>query len=342
MDAAARPEHRRVGDVLARPAPRVGLVLGGGGLTGIAFHAGVLHALQAATGWDPRDASLLVGTSAGALVAGLLRSGASAGELRSWCLDEELTAPWDDVRSRVDASWDELERGARRWRPQPPPRIVRQALAARTPRAVLAALLPASSTDHRPLADAFAARADGWPAATTWICAAHHPSGRRAVFGRDLDAGLAEALAASSAVPGLFRPVTIDGRRYSDGGAASMTSADLTAGQPLDAVIVSAPLSQRGRSPSALHTVLRWPVRRQLAAELAAVRQLGTPVLAIEPDAAAASALGLNPLAEDNLAAIVAAASRGAHDQLGASAPGSARVQASSGRTSTTVPPRST
>jgi NTE family protein len=45
--------------------PRVGLVLGAGGVVGGAFHSAVLAALQETTGWDPRTADVIVGTSAG-------------------------------------------------------------------------------------------------------------------------------------------------------------------------------------------------------------------------------------------------------------------------------------
>ena len=53
---------------------RIGLVLGAGGLTGQAFHAGVLRALVEATDWDPRGASIIVGTLALGLI--LVNSGA--------------------------------------------------------------------------------------------------------------------------------------------------------------------------------------------------------------------------------------------------------------------------
>ena len=52
---------------------RIGLVLGGGGVTGIAFHAGVLTAL--ARVWDARTAEVIVGTSAGSLSTALMRAG---------------------------------------------------------------------------------------------------------------------------------------------------------------------------------------------------------------------------------------------------------------------------
>src|SRR3954452_908888 len=60
---------------------RVALVLGGGGLSGLAFHAGALCAMEHDLGWDPRSAELIVGTSAGAIAGALLRTGLPSTEL---------------------------------------------------------------------------------------------------------------------------------------------------------------------------------------------------------------------------------------------------------------------
>ncbi len=60
---------------------RIGLVLGAGGVVGHAYHAGVLDGLAEATGWDPREAEVIVGTSAGSVVGALLRAGFSAHDL---------------------------------------------------------------------------------------------------------------------------------------------------------------------------------------------------------------------------------------------------------------------
>jgi predicted acylesterase/phospholipase RssA len=51
----------------------IGLVLGAGGMSGQAYHAGALAALAHDTGWDPRTADVVVGTSAGAVTGALLR-----------------------------------------------------------------------------------------------------------------------------------------------------------------------------------------------------------------------------------------------------------------------------
>ncbi|MCZ7678960.1 MAG: hypothetical protein M5U28_09490 [Sandaracinaceae bacterium] len=71
--------------------PRVTLVLGAGGPVGHAFHAGLLRALSQALGWDPREAELVLGTSAGAQVGALLRAGMSADDLAARAAGEPLT-----------------------------------------------------------------------------------------------------------------------------------------------------------------------------------------------------------------------------------------------------------
>jgi NTE family protein len=81
-----------------------------------------------------------------------------------------------------------------------------------------------------------------------WICSVDLLTGRRAVFGRDEDlppASVGEAVEASCAIPAVFRPVELGGRRYVDGGVHSPTNADVLADTDLDLdlVIVSSPMS---------------------------------------------------------------------------------------------------
>ena len=64
------------------------------------------------------------------------------------------------------------------------------------------------------------------------------------MFGRDdLPATAAEAVRASCAVPVLFEPVTVDGKRYIDGGLHSYTNVDLMGPPAFDLVVVSSPMS---------------------------------------------------------------------------------------------------
>jgi NTE family protein len=94
--------------------------------------------------------------------------------------------------------------------------------------------------------------------------------------------GLAEAAAASSAVPGMFPPITIDSRRYMDGGMRSVTSADLAEGSDV-VVIVAAPSRNELTD-------------RQIADETAAIREAGGSIVEIRPDAASAEAFGEDPM----------------------------------------------
>ena len=54
------------------PSPRRALVLGCGGVAGGAWSIAALHHLEQKLDWDARDADILIGTSAGAVLATLL------------------------------------------------------------------------------------------------------------------------------------------------------------------------------------------------------------------------------------------------------------------------------
>src|SRR5580658_7949169 len=69
------------GGFRGRRGPAVGLVLGAGGIVGQAYQAGVLAALQREIGWDPREANIIVGTSAGSITGAALRCGVPATDL---------------------------------------------------------------------------------------------------------------------------------------------------------------------------------------------------------------------------------------------------------------------
>ena len=86
--SATRPARSHgLGVAAGSTAPRrtgIGLVLGAGGTTGAAFHAGTLLALQQDLGWDPNTADVIVGSSAGSIVGGLLRAGLTTDDLSAW------------------------------------------------------------------------------------------------------------------------------------------------------------------------------------------------------------------------------------------------------------------
>jgi NTE family protein len=132
-----------------------------------------------------------------------------------------------------------------------------------------------------------------------WICAVHLDQGRRVVFGRG-DAPVTtvpDAVAASCAIPGFFQPVTIGGARYVDGGAHSPTNLDVLAGESLDLVIVSSPMSaSRGAPRPAPDLAARRLFRLYLSREATAVRRAGTPVVTFQPSTEDRAVMGYNAM----------------------------------------------
>jgi len=146
--------------------------------------------------------------------------------------------------------------------------------------------------------------ASSWPDRPTTIVACELESRRRVAFGTDdsPDVTLADAVAASSAVPLVFEPRTIDGIRYVDGGVVSGTSADLVLGaeRPLDLVVISAPMaSEEARSGARFYEgVVDRLGGAALAAELDQVREAwpDTDILVLRPDADVLEESRPNPL----------------------------------------------
>ncbi|MGH8910486.1 MAG: patatin-like phospholipase family protein [Egibacteraceae bacterium] len=273
----------------APASQRVGLVLGAGGVTGQGFHAGVLWALHEAAGWDPRTAEVIVGTSAGSEVAALLRAGLSAADLAARAMGEPLSPEGKALLAGVGPPLPIPPLSpALLGRPVAPEalrRALRSPLLARAG-TTIAAAMPSGTISIEPLAAYLRPlHGDVWPSRALWICATQLDEARRAVFGRDAlpvtDVGT--AVAASCAAPGWFKPVSIDGARYLDGGAWSATNLDVLAGLGLDLVVVSAPLAR----------VVR---RGRLAVEAAKVRRTGTRVAVFAPTVADLRAMGLNAL----------------------------------------------
>src|SRR6266508_3696475 len=80
-----------------------------------------------------------------------------------------------------------------------------------------------------------------WPERRLLITGVDTADGEFVVWDRHADVSLVEAVAASCAVPGVWPPVTIAGRRYMDGGVRSTNNADLAAGH--DPVVILAPFT---------------------------------------------------------------------------------------------------
>ncbi|MFN8125667.1 MAG: patatin-like phospholipase family protein [Candidatus Nanopelagicales bacterium] len=276
---------------------RIALVLGGGGLTGTAFHAGVLTALDR-HGWDARTADVIVGTSAGSTATALLRAGFPPGDYVHRMTGEPVSAEAARVLDRIGRVPTPPKRRAGRRAPASPGLL--RAIARRPwdfPLGVVAAAaLPAGTVDIDEVNPGFGPLFTRWPRRPTWITAVALRTGRRVVFGRDAVATIPEAVSASCAIPGYFRPVTIGGDQYVDGGAHSVHHADLVAQRAYDLVIVSAPLSTTDLVAPELGNVPRAPLKRQLDRELGTVHRSGTPTLVFAPDRRLRSLMGLNSM----------------------------------------------
>lgn len=277
-------------------------MLGAGGIAGGAWHAGALAALEEA-GWDPRTADCVVGTSAGSGTAAVLRLGIPASDLLAGARGEPLSDIGAHHAGRAGPPIDIPAPIVGGRIPIPAsPRITLRALSRPRdlrPLKALVGLLPEGRVSGDFIADRIRrTHEQPWPDRTTWICALRLRDGHRVVFGRDVvDAHLATAVQASSAIPGYFEPVAHAGERYIDGGAHSPTNADLVAGLGFDVVVVSSPMS-------ATRTALRrwtWTGARPLhsallAREVHRVRAAGTPVLVLQPDADVVDVVGLNSM----------------------------------------------
>jgi NTE family protein len=219
---------------------RTALVLGGGGITGIAWEIGLIAGLAEA-GIDLSSANLVVGTSAGSVVGAQLTSGADVEMLYA----RQLEPPTEEKVARLSRStlaqfaWAMLRtRGNHTAFRQ---RVGTLALAAEK-----AGLTPTEQERIDIISERLVS--SEWPDRDLTVTAVDAGSGEFHPFDRSSGVPLVQAVAASCAVPGVYPPVTIDGRRYVDGGMRSAANADLATGY--DRLVVLAPIP-RGIGPMA-------------------------------------------------------------------------------------------
>ncbi|TFV56545.1 patatin-like phospholipase family protein [Geodermatophilus sp. DF01-2] len=250
---------------------RTALVLGGGGITGIAWEIGVLAGLAEA-GTDLTGADLVVGTSAGSVVGAQIASGAGLETLYA----RQLEPPTDEKAARMTRAalaryaWAVLRSRGRDVE-------FRRRVGALALAAEKAGLTP---TEQERL-DVIGSRllSTEWPDRDLRITAVDAETGEFRALDRSSGVPLLQAVAASCAVPGVYPPVTIDGRRYVDGGMRSAANADLADGY--DRVVVLAPIP-RGVGP--------------LASVDAQVTGMVARVAVVSPDEGSRRAIGRNVL----------------------------------------------
>ena len=282
-----------------RDRPRVGLVLGAGGVLGGAWLVGALHAIATESGWDPGSADNIVGTSAGSMVGALLACGVPPWFMVAHSAGEDIDVP--DASGASAATADRsagatyhLERGI----PRIGPGSLRLGLTTLArpmrfpPAAVVAGWIPDGPISTQPLKDTVRrACRDSWaPHPGYWSMALDYGTGRRVAFGRASapHAELPDAVAASCAIPGFYRSVTIGGRRYVDGGVRSPSNLDVLRDEGLDLVIALNPTSSLadgavGSIGGLLAAQWRTHSGRRLGSEARVLRDRGVEVMLIQP-----------------------------------------------------------
>ena len=255
------------------------LVLGGGGLAGIAWEVGVLVGLTDG-GVDVTAADRVVGTSAGSVVGTLVATGVDLAAVHAEHLDGAARGaagpPATPDLEAMGAAFVDAMAGA------PDAQEIRARLGAWA--------LRVTDVPEQERLEIIAARlpVHTWPERDLRISAVDTGTGEVSIFTRDSGVDLVAAVAASCAVPGVWPPVTVGAGRYMDGGMASIVhllQADEPA--PADAVVVVAPLDPPPGGPFA-----------SVGAEVEARRERrpGAPVVAVLADEQSAAAFGANVL----------------------------------------------
>lgn len=250
---------------------RTALVLGGGGVTGIAWELGILTGLAEA-GVDLTSADFVVGTSAGSVVGAQVTSGAPLHEL----FDRQLQPPGSERVARMTRgtlarfAWAMLLSRGR-------DKDFRRRIGALALRAESAGRTP--SEEERLAVIRGRLVSEEWPQRPLVVTAVDAESGEFRTFDREAGVPLVAAVAASCAVPAVYPPVTIAGRRYVDGGMRSAANADLAQGY--ERVVVLAPIV-RGAGP--------------LSSVDAQVTGMVARVTVVQPDEASTAAIGKNVL----------------------------------------------
>ncbi|HEX4901320.1 MAG TPA: patatin-like phospholipase family protein [Acidimicrobiales bacterium] len=268
---------------------RTALVLGAGGTVGMAYHAGVLRALEEVGGFRPDDADLVIGTSAGSMVGAMVRSGigtedlyrASLGEHPDLGLEPEGASPWQavwespfDVARRVIGSLYVLQRSALRVPMPHLPAGLRRAFPGgfftiAEAEDTLATVMPTT-----------------WPAKPLWLVTVDVGTGRRVVLGRRNPprTDLHTAVMASCAIPAFFTPQRVGRRTLVDGGVHSTTNLDLATKISPDVIVAVVPMGYDDVAPpGVVERIARNRAMHTLRREIGQAERGGARVLSLQP-----------------------------------------------------------
>ena len=250
------------------------LVLGSGGVTGIAWLTGLLFSLEN-SGLDINAFERIIGTSAGAAVGAQITSGTSMDELYQRQTDPNKQVA--ELTPTVNAAGLILKflPALLAWRT---PQKFRQRIGqmARDTQTVSAKerleVIKARLPNHE------------WPSHDLSLVAIDAADGEPHCFDNSSQVSLVDAVAASCAVPGVWPVVNMKGHGYVDGGTRSKDNADYAQGAKT--ILILSPASGKGFS---------WP-RSSLSQEIEILEKSGSQVLSVTPNRQSIEAIGSNSL----------------------------------------------
>ncbi len=232
--ARRAPHKARVRATRVRPdsAPRIGLALAGGGPLGGIYEVGALLALaDSLDGFDANALDAYVGVSSGGFVAAALANGISPAQMYRLFIEDGADAAlkpeiflrpaFGEFGRRVAALPRLALRASLQYLRDPFQRGAMESFA------TLARAVPTGVFDNRAV-DVFLSRLFAAPGRTNdfrklprklFLVATNLDTGASVTFGAPGhdDVPISRAIEASSALPGMFPPVEIDGQHYVDG-----------------------------------------------------------------------------------------------------------------------------
>jgi len=268
------------------PTRESAVVLGSGGVLGIAWSIGVIAALVRA-GMRIENVGLWIGTSAGSVVAAKLVNQIPVTQLLQEQMSgqaaaQETLRPYD--QREVDAKNQQLFEKV-----QGDLLLARQRIGAWAQR-----------SNTPPLAQRqriIAQRLNGldWPRTPLRIVSVNARTGAKKIWDHNSGISLAQAVTASCAVPGVWPVVPLQGEPYMDGGVRSSTNADLALG--CRHVLVISPQGYSERNP----------INGHLHEEVDKLQARGASVHVVTPDTPCLQAMGHNILDPSRCATVAQA-----------------------------------